>query len=142
MVARTLVRGLSTSCGCTYSDAYAAAGTKHGYLKGTETKGVKRIAEYGIWSHIKDRCTNPNNNYWHRYGGRGIRRCQTFTKFETFIELMGFRPSAIHSIDRIDNDGHYSCGKCEECEAEGWPMNCRWATPKQQTNNRSVSKAA
>lgn len=44
------------------------------------------------------------------------------------------------SIDRKNNDGHYSCGKCEECIANGWPMNCRWATGKEQTRNSTKAR--
>jgi hypothetical protein len=73
-----------------------------------------------------DRCRNPNNSDWARYGGRGISVCLRLrTKFQNFLKDMGPRPSIIHSIDRINNDGNYE------------PGNCRWATPKQQAANKS-----
>jgi hypothetical protein len=49
---------------------------------------------------------------------------------------MGLPPSPSHSIDRKDNDGNYSCGRCKQCRRNGWTMNCRWATWRQQQNNR------
>jgi hypothetical protein len=53
-----------------------------------------------------------------------------------FVNDMGLRPAGGMSIDRVDNDGHYSCGKCDECVANGWPANCRWATAIEQGTNR------
>jgi hypothetical protein len=52
---------------------------------------------------------------------------------------MGDRPTERHSIDRIDNRWHYSCGRCEECRQRGWPANCRWATSLEQSRNRAYT---
>lgn len=96
----------------------------------------KRVrAERHCWYKMRQRCLNPNDQNYYRYGGRGIRICSGWSTYAGFYRDLGDKPSAQHSIDRIDNDGHYSCGKCDECILNGWPFNCRWATPYQQSNN-------
>lgn len=74
----------------------------------------------------KGRCQNPNNLGFHRYGGRGIEF--RFKSFEEFHAEMGDRPTLKHSIDRIDNDGHYESG------------NVRWATQTVQARNTSTNR--
>ncbi len=58
---------------------------------------------------------------------------------QAFFEDMGERPAGL-TLDRKNNDGHYSCGKCDECVANGWPANCRWATPSEQQRNRDAAR--
>jgi hypothetical protein len=77
---------------------------------------------YSIWAGMRMRCrTHP------RYAGRGIRVCEEWSDFFTFVRDMGERPSPKHSLDRIDNDGDYC------------PSNCRWATRHQQAQNTSTN---
>jgi len=134
--ARTMHRGRSVSCGCYNREQTVAKHLKHGHNRPTQG-GHSR--EYRSWSHIQQRTTNPKHNpSWHRYGGRGIAMCDGLHDFSTFLRLLGPRPDN-HSIDRTNNEGHYSCGECEECVSKGWPFNLRWATPKQQSANRSVN---
>jgi hypothetical protein len=88
------------------------------------THGGRSTKEYGIWCHIKERCNNTKSPAYPLYGGRGIRICEAWTDFAAFLADVGPRPSAAHSIDRIDSNGHYE------------PGNVRWATWKQQQRNR------
>ncbi len=93
--------------------------------------------EYSVWTSMRKRTGNPNASDYDRYGGRGIKVCKGWkASFSEFVNDMGSRPSDDHSIDRIDNKGHYSCGHCEECITNQWPLNCKWATDGEQANNR------
>ena len=77
---------------------------------------------------MKQRCNNPKSKNYPNYGGRGIMVCERWlTSYQSFIDDMGQRPSDIHSIGRIDNDGNYE------------PTNCRWELPEQQNYNKRTS---
>jgi hypothetical protein len=89
---------------------------------------------YKSWSSMKDRCANPGHIGWENYGGRGITVCAGLMDYEDFVAVMGDRPKGT-SIDRIDNDGGYWCGSCEECKGSGRPKNVRWATRHEQLTN-------
>lgn len=114
VAAADLISGDTLSCGCYRKDRIL----RHGAAR----KG-KVTAEYRSWHAMLQRCTNPDSNGYKNYGGRGIRVCKRWLKFENFLADMGPRPPGL-TLDRRNNDGPYRKG------------NCRWATRKQQAQNR------
>lgn len=109
---------------------------KHGH-----TANNKVTLAYSSWKHAKRRCFNPNDLNYPNYGGRGVTMCKGWKdSFPNFYETMGDRPPRM-TLDRIDNkEGHYSCGECEECIENKWPLNCKWSTKKEQDRNRRTNK--
>ena len=118
-----LRNGHTKSCGCLVVAALAERCLVHGCAR----RGAL-TPEHISWDSMLARCSNPRNDAYADYGGRGIAVCARWQKFENFLADMGLRPSQKHSIDRINNDGNYE------------PGNCRWATPTQQARNHRTRK--
>lgn len=94
----------------------------------TDRRGLKHgmsgFPEWSVWVDVRRRCQNPNYHGYKSYGARGVKLCKRWQKFENFYADMGPRPTAKHSIDRIDPSGDYT------------PKNCRWATWAEQCANK------
>lgn len=90
---------------------------------------------YNAYRNVLKRCLNSNHPEYPRYGGRGIKICSRWLQsFQNFANDIGPPPDK-HSLDRIDVNGHYSCGLCEDCKSNKWMMNCKWSTYKEQNRN-------
>lgn len=111
-----LVAGKIKSCGCISIEKVKQRQITH---------NLSKTRLYHIYRGIKSRCYNPKNECYRIYGGRGITMCEewknNFLSFYNWAINNGHREDL--SIDRINNDGNYE------------PNNCRWATPKEQSNN-------
>ena len=98
-------------------------GNEHALIHGHDRRG-KRSKEYRAWVNMVWRCYSTVCKQYKDYGGRGIRVCDEWNDFGTFLKDVGLAPSKDHTLDRINNDGNYE------------PGNVRWATRSQQSKNR------
>lgn len=95
-------------------------------MKRWEKHGLCGSRAYSSWTAMRFRCSNKNHMNYEKYGGRGIKVCKRWDSFVNFISDMGERPDGMQ-LDRIKTNGNYT------------PRNCRWATPRQNVNNRRNS---
>ena len=93
-----------------------------------KTHGMFTTPEYKVWAAMVQRCTNPNDKRWAKYGGRGITVCERWRLFANFIADIGERPAGM-SLERIDNERGYC------------PENCRWDTPNAQARNKGLYRS-
>jgi hypothetical protein len=121
----------TASCGCKRGEAVANAVRVHG-MSATPT-GIS-------WRTMLQRCYLETDPSYSKWGGRGIRVCEFLRASPVnLVALIGLRPEG-RSLDRVDNWGHYSCGECAECFTNNWPLNIRWATPKEQQRNTRYNR--
>lgn len=113
-----LKNGIVKSCGCLRNETTAQRMTKHG-----QANRNKHTRLYKIWLGMVSRCSIPSATGYERYGGAGIRVCESWLKFENFAADMGDPPTG-YSIDRKNSAKDYE------------PSNCRWATRQEQNENR------
>jgi hypothetical protein len=113
-------------------------------LPGRDSYGQKPNATehplYSVWQGMVRRTTSPGSAHYPDYGGRGITMCRGWLdSFDAFLEDMGERPAGL-SIERVNNDFGYWCGRCDECVRLGRPANCKWATATEQARNRRTTR--
>jgi hypothetical protein len=118
ILGNSLVSGRTRSCGCFKKEFAGRQTIKHGHAR----RG-KQSKIYITWTHIINRCTNKNSSDYKDYGGRGIKVCKRWMKFENFYKDVGDPPIG-KSLDRINNNKGY------------FPCNWRWSTNKEQARNR------
>lgn len=122
-----LTSGSTQSCGCLAKETRRKYG-KINCKKASESHTSHRLSntkEYFVWKNMIQRTSNPKNNNYHNYGGRGIKVCEEWKNLENFYKWCcesGYKEEL--EIDRIDVNGNYE------------PSNCRWITKKQQLNNK------
>ena|ERR1039458_4159845 len=112
-----LRKGTTKSCGCWQKDN--PSNLRHGY-----GRAGPRDSEYNAWVNMRARCNNPNTPQYADYGGRGITVDPAWDNFGQFLVDMGPKPTALHSLERVDNDEGYG------------PDNCCWASKEVQMSNR------
>lgn len=118
LIGSVLTTGNTRSCGCLQREQAVERATSH---------GMRAHPLYRIWDGMMQRCHNPKNPGYHRYGGRGIVVCERWHNPANFIADMSPRPGPQYEMDRRDNNGNYE------------PGNVEWDTKKVNMRNRRTT---
>jgi len=124
------VRYVLVQCDCGNKKRVVLNNLKAGRTQSCGCSRVHNIPPYirNIHNSMVGRCYYISVEHYKHYGGRGIAVCEAWRKsVGLFYQNMGDRPTSKHSLDRINNDGNYE------------PLNCRWATRKQQARNKTTT---
>lgn len=122
ILGKNIIAGKSTNCGCIGMAAFRASRRTHG--------DSRKNRLYRIYNNMKNRCTNPTMQFFHRYGGRGISVCRewkdNYEVFRAWALANGYADNL--TIDRINNNGNYE------------PSNCQWITASANSKKRFTDR--
>lgn len=104
------------SCGCLNKEKTSQLNKTH---------NLSKSSTYKSWTAMIQRCTNKNFTNFENYGGRGIKVCDRWLKFDNFLLDMGIKSNKDYQIDRIDNNGNYEIN------------NCKWSSRIENCNNKN-----
>lgn len=110
----SLRQGNIKSCGCYRREFSTTKNTTH---------GMTRTPTYRSWQEMRVRCADPTSISYPNYGGRGIKVCKRWARFENFLADMGVRPEGL-SLDRRNTAKNYI------------PSNCKWSSRTEQNRNK------
>lgn len=116
--AQTLRRGDTRSCGCLRTKV----------LRERSIHGQSKTREYEAWQNMMKRCYDKKNKSFKHYGGRDIRVCKRWHRFENFLKDMGRKNKPNFTLERINNNKGYS------------PKNCVWASRSKQNRNKRIPR--
>ena len=115
LIGSSLKNGTTKSCGCLRKERITSSLTIH---------DKSRTSIHNLWVAMRQKCDNKNNKYYVDNGGRGIKVCDRWHIFENFYEDMGDKPTDIHMLSRLDNNGDFSSD------------NCKWISLEEHVKNR------